>query len=108
MTGALAADYCPEGCYWRCEHRAASAARGAAADASRRAGAADRWTLGPGGEDDPEQRALDEWRLWSIAGVEPERGFRAVEVCADCGETFTGASAHARGHARRRQLGLDP
>ena len=108
MTGALAADYCPEGCYWRCEHRAASAARGAAAGAPRRAAAAERWTLGPGGEDDPEQRALDEWRLWSIAGVAPERGFRAVEVCTDCGKTFADASAHAREHARLRQLGLEP
>ena len=104
MTGELAADYCPEGCYWRCEHRAAGARPATSVGAPAR----DRWQLGPGDtDDDPEQQALDEWVLWSVAGVPPAGGFRSVEVCTDCGETFRDAAAHAHEHARRRQLGLD-
>ena len=106
MTGELAANYCPEGCYWRCEHRGASDPRGATTLETPRK---DRWQLGPGSaDDDPEQQALDEWVLWSVAGIAPTSGFRSVEVCTDCGETFRDAAAHAHEHARRRQLGLDP
>ena len=106
MTGELAANYCPEGCYWRCEHRGASDPGGATTLETRRK---DRWQLGPGStDDDPEQQALDEWVLWSVAGIAPTGGFRSVEICTDCGETFRDAAAHAHEHARRRQLGLDP
>jgi hypothetical protein len=111
MPGSpIAANYCPQGCYWPCEHRAgvATAEAGTATEAARAPRPAERWTLGPGNtDDDPEQRALDEWRLWSVAGIEPERGFREREFCTDCGETFTDAAAHAHQHARRRQLGFD-
>ena len=104
MTRALAADYCPQGCYWRCEHRATPDARATPGASTR-----DRWQLGPGDtDDDPEQQALDEWVLWSVAGVAPTGGFRSVEVCTDCGETFRDAAQHAHEHARRRQLGLEP
>ena len=106
MTDALAANYCPEGCYWRCEHRDASDTLGTTTIETK---PRDRWQLGPGDtDDDPEQRALDEWRLWSIAGIAPSRGFREVELCTDCGETFRDAATHAHEHARRHQLGLDP
>ena len=106
MTGALPANYCPEGCYWRCEHRDASDPSGTTTIETKRR---DRWQLGPGDtDDDPEHGALDEGRLWSIAGVAPAGGFRSVEVCTDCGETFRDAAEHAHEHARRRQLGLEP
>lgn len=109
MTGELAANYCAQGCYWRCEHRGAADARGTRAAATRAAGPGERWQLGPADTaDDPEQRALDEWVLWSVAGIAPSDGFRRVEVCTDCGETFRDAATHAHEHARRRQLGLEP
>ena len=97
----IAANYCPEGCYWPCEHRAPTS------EATRARPPTEHWRLGPGGGDDPEERALDEWRLWSVAGIEPAGGFHAREFCADCGESFTNAAAHAHEHARRRQLGFD-
>ena len=97
LATPFAGNYCPEGCYWPCEHRASEAARAAP----------ERWRLGPGGGDDPEERALDEWRHWSAAALEPDRSFRAREFCTDCGESFTDAATHAHEHARRRQLGFD-
>ena len=113
MTGSpIAANYCPEGCYWPCEHRTGTPRGGSDPSEARpvRANSAkpERWRLGPGGGDDPEERALDEWRQWSAAAIEPARGFRALEFCTDCGESFSDAAAHAHEHARRRQLSFDP
>lgn len=96
MPGApVAANYCPEGCYWPCEHRAPGAA----------AGGAGRWALGPGAGDDPEQAALDEWRLYSIAGVAPAGPLPTLRFCTDCRDSFADPAEHAREHERARQLG---
>ena len=100
----IAANYCPEGCYWPCEHRAAAATPEAAWAAREHEG---RWQLGPDPGDDPEQLALDEWRLWSVAGIAPGHGFARRQFCSDCGRPFTDAAEHAHEHARRRQLGLE-
>ena len=59
MPGTRGANYCPEGCYWPCEHRAPGAA------GSSKGG----WKLGPDAGDDPEELALEEWQLHSIAGI---------------------------------------
>ena len=110
MTASqVAANYCPEGCYWPCEHRTASSGGGSAtSEAARPSAKPQRWRLGPGNnDDDPQQRELDEWRLWSVAGIEPAGGFHARDFCSDCGESFTDAASHAHEHARRRQLGFD-
>ena len=87
----LAANYCAEGCYWPCEHR----------DSAPREG---RWELGPGADDDPEQAVLDEWRLYSIAGIPFSGDVPAYKFCMECGRAFSDSAAHAREHTRRRQL----
>ncbi len=93
----VSAHYCPEGCYWPCDHRAADAP----------APLEGRWTLGPGGGDDPEQLALDEWRLYSVAGIPFSDDFPTRKFCHDCGRSFTDSTEHAREHERSRQLDLD-
>lgn len=90
----IAANYCPEGCYWLCDHRAAG-------DAAPPEG---RWQLGPGADDDPEQAALDEWRLYSIAGIPFSNDVPTYKFCMECGRSFSDSTAHAREHTRRRQL----
>ena len=100
----LAANYCPQGCYWPCEHRVAATPEPKLRGKQRPA--RERWELGPPTGDDPEQLALDEWRLYSVAGIQPS-SFFAVEFCSDCGESFSDAAEHAHLHARRRQLDLD-
>ena len=94
MTGALAANYCPEGCYWPCEHRAPGA------PAARSGG----WTLGPNPGDDPEELALEEWQLHSIAGIPPSRSIPTLKFCSECGESFADSAEHSREHQRLRQL----
>jgi hypothetical protein len=80
--------FCPEGCYWPCEHRASGAQTTATESA--------RWALGPETGDDPEQAALDEWLLASITGVRPSK--MALQVCIECGRTYRDAITHAREH----------
>jgi len=106
------AGYCDEGCYWECEHRTSGRStheRAASEEAPspRKQG----WRLGPGGEDDPEQLAFDDWRLYSIAGVPmdelPSRQVRTLKYCTECASSFSDATEHSREHERLRQLGHD-
>lgn len=99
------AGYCDQGCYWACEHRAA----GGTSDERRStdeppAPQKQGWRLGPGGADDPEQRAFDEWRLYSIAGVPmdelPSRQVRTLKYCTECVSSFSDATEHSREHER--------
>ena len=94
MPGTLAANYCPEGCYWPCEHRAPGAA------GSGRGG----WTLGPNPGDDPEELALEEWQLHSIDGIPYSRSIPTLKFCSECGESFADSTEHSREHERLRQL----
>jgi hypothetical protein len=95
MSGShLVTSYCPQGCYWPCEHRYAGALTPPQG----------RWTIGPGTGDDPEQLALDEWQLYSVAGIVPAAGFPTLKFCSDCGCSFADFTEHAREHERTRQL----
>ena len=104
------AGFCEQGCYWDCEHRRGPAPQRApaAAASDARPSKPRRWTLGPDPGDDPETRALDEWRLHTIAGVPFDwNGFDVpvMKYCAECGRSFLDSSQHSREHQRRRQLG---
>ena len=94
MPGSLGANYCPEGCYWPCDHRAPGAA------GSTKGG----WKLGPDASDDPEELALEEWQLHSIAGIPSSRPIPTLKFCSECGESFADSAEHSREHQRLRQL----